>query len=82
MQEGAYDALIPQLLKAYKQVRAGDPLEEGTLLGPLHTKDSKTRFLDGIEKIKAQVRIRPKFWFCLLELIACRGCFDRGAVSD
>ncbi|GAQ80312.1 aldehyde dehydrogenase [Klebsormidium nitens] len=54
VQEGAYDALIPQLLKAYKQVRAGDPLEEGTLLGPLHTKDSKTRFLDGIGKIKAQ----------------------------
>lgn len=57
MQEGAYDALIPQLLKAYKQVRAGDPLVEGTLLGPLHTKDSKTRFLDGIKKIKEQVRL-------------------------
>jgi aldehyde dehydrogenase family 7 protein A1 len=55
VQEGVYDALVPQLLKAYQQVRAGDPLEEGTLLGPLHTKDSKARFLEGIEKIKAQV---------------------------
>lgn len=30
-----YDALLARLVKAYEQVRIGNPLEEGTLVGPL-----------------------------------------------
>jgi len=32
----------------------GDPLEEDTLLGPLHTEGSVKDYLNGIEEIKAQ----------------------------
>ncbi|MCC6598118.1 MAG: aldehyde dehydrogenase family protein [Alphaproteobacteria bacterium] len=33
--EDVYDALIPRLIKVYEQVRIGDPLAEGALMGPL-----------------------------------------------
>jgi aldehyde dehydrogenase (NAD+) len=32
---GVYDKLVPQLAKAYESVPVGDPLAEGTLMGPL-----------------------------------------------
>lgn len=32
----------------------GDPLDDDTLLGPLHTKGSVDDYLKGIEEIKAQ----------------------------
>jgi len=50
-----YEKVLSQLVDVYKQVKIGDPLEKGTLLGPLHTKTSKENFLKGIEAIKAQV---------------------------
>jgi hypothetical protein len=48
--------MLEGLLKAYSQVEAGNPLEEKTLLGPLHSPHSKTSFEQGIHEIKAQVR--------------------------
>ena len=33
--ESVYDALVPKLKKAYAGIRIGDPLEAGTLVGPL-----------------------------------------------
>jgi len=33
--ESRYDELVERLVKAYRQVRIGDPLEDGTLMGPL-----------------------------------------------
>lgn len=50
-----YKETIDNLLKAYTQVKAGDPLVEGTLLGPLHTKNGVTAYKNGIAKIKEQV---------------------------
>ncbi|MCF7823760.1 MAG: aldehyde dehydrogenase family protein [Candidatus Marinimicrobia bacterium] len=35
IQENIMDDFVERLVKAYKQVRIGDPLEEGTLMGPL-----------------------------------------------
>ncbi len=35
IQENIMDNFVERLVKAYKQVRIGDPLEEGTLMGPL-----------------------------------------------
>ena len=35
-----YDQLVPALKKAYDSVAIGDPLEEGTLVGPLMDKDA------------------------------------------
>ncbi|KAH0872820.1 LOW QUALITY PROTEIN: hypothetical protein HID58_070182 [Brassica napus] len=45
----AYDKVLEQLLTSYKQVKIGDPLEKGTLLGPLHTPESRNNFEKGIE---------------------------------
>lgn len=42
------------LLKAYATIKIGDPLEEGTLCGPLHTTGAIKEYLEGIEEIKKQ----------------------------
>lgn len=54
LHESIYQTVLDQLLEVYKQVKIGDPLENGTLLGPLHTPGSKESFVKGIEVIKAQ----------------------------
>ncbi|CAN6478710.1 unnamed protein product [Victoria cruziana] len=55
LHETIYHTVLDQLVEAYKQVKVGDPLEKGTLLGPLHTPASKVNFQKGIEIIKSQV---------------------------
>jgi len=48
-----YDVFLSKLLDAYKQVKIGDPLEEGTLMGPLHTTQVvKEEYVEGLEKVK------------------------------
>lgn len=54
LHESIYEKVLEQLLGAYKQVKIGDPLENGTLLGPLHTKTSRDNFVKGIKAIKLQ----------------------------
>ncbi|CAM8887748.1 hypothetical protein QQ045_024629 [Rhodiola kirilowii] len=54
LHESIYETVLEQLLAVYKQIRIGDPLEKGTLLGPLHTPTSRKNFEKGIEVIKAQ----------------------------
>eukprot|EP00053_Salpingoeca_punica_P008966 m.80123 g.80123 ORF g.80123 m.80123 type:complete len:535 (+) comp14825_c0_seq1:5573-7177(+) len=46
--EKVYDQVAERLKAAYAQVRIGDPLQAGTLCGPLHTKTSVKLFLDGV----------------------------------
>ncbi|KAI8069656.1 Aldehyde/histidinol dehydrogenase [Gongronella butleri] len=50
--ESVYDTLMERLVKAYGQVKVGDPLEDGVLCGPLHTKDA----VDVYERTLAQVK--------------------------
>jgi aldehyde dehydrogenase (NAD+) len=52
--ESIYDNLKASLEKAYKQVRIGNPLEEGVLMGPLIDKDAVKNYTDAISKIKEQ----------------------------
>ena len=52
--ESLYDDFIVKLKAAYGTVKIGDPLEEGTLMGPLHTAAAVKQYTDGIEAIKAQ----------------------------
>ncbi|XP_046688866.1 alpha-aminoadipic semialdehyde dehydrogenase-like [Homalodisca vitripennis] len=55
-----YDAVLSRLVKAYQSVlkRLGDPLDENTLYGPLHSADSIKRFTATIEKaVKAGGKI-------------------------
>lgn len=54
LQESIYHKVLERLLDVYKQVKIGNPLEKGTLLGPLHTHASRENFEKGIQKIKSQ----------------------------
>jgi acyl-CoA reductase-like NAD-dependent aldehyde dehydrogenase len=58
--EAVYKETLDKLLKAYSQVKAGDPLAEGTLLGPLHTKAGVEAYKKGISKIKEQVELSSR----------------------
>ena len=46
--------LEKQLLAAYQQVRIGDPLDAGTLMGPLIDQNSVKRYLDAIAAAQQQ----------------------------
>jgi len=54
VQRGVADRLEEQLLAAYKSIRPGDPLEEGTLLGPLIDDDAVSAFERTIETIRSE----------------------------
>jgi len=49
-----YDDVIKRLLAAYPTVKIGDPLEDSTLLGPLHNKRAVQAYLDTLAKAKQQ----------------------------
>tara|TARA_Y100000588_G_scaffold194995_1_gene209120 strand:- start:103 stop:1626 length:1524 start_codon:yes stop_codon:yes gene_type:complete len=44
--------LTDRILNAYRQVKIGDPLEDGTLMGPLVNQTAVESYLDAIEKVK------------------------------
>ena len=54
VQEKVADRLIEQLKKAYSQVKIGDPLTAGTLMGPLIDQDAVDIMMDALEQIKKQ----------------------------
>lgn len=57
LHESVYQNVLDQLVGVYKQVKVGDPLEKGTLVGPLHTQVSRENFVKGISTIKSQACI-------------------------
>ncbi|MCY1498579.1 Aldehyde dehydrogenase, thermostable [compost metagenome] len=52
--EHIYDAFVAKLIKAYGQLRIGDPLDQHHHVGPLIDKDAVNAYLDSIEKCKAE----------------------------
>jgi len=46
--------LTERMVKAYKQVTIGDPIEEGTLMGPLVTRGAVEDMMAALEKAKEQ----------------------------
>ena len=54
MQKGIAPQLTRRLVEAYAQVRLGDPLTEGTLMGPLVYHDAVEEMFEALEKAKAQ----------------------------
>lgn len=42
------------MISAYKTVKQGNPLEDGVLLGPLHSKDSIRQYKEGLKEIEKQ----------------------------
>ncbi|QLF68223.1 aldehyde dehydrogenase family protein [Peteryoungia desertarenae] len=51
--ESVYDALVPSLIKAYGSVKIGNPLEAGTLIGPLVDKGAFDRMQSALEAARA-----------------------------
>ncbi len=47
--DSIYESLRDNLISAYKQVNIGDPLEKGTLMGPLVNKNAVNDFSNAIE---------------------------------
>jgi aldehyde dehydrogenase family 7 protein A1 len=54
LQESIHDAFLERLVAAYKTIRIGNPLEEGILVGPLHTKSAVDAYKRTIEEAQAQ----------------------------
>jgi len=52
IQENIMDGFVERLVKAYKQVRIGDPLEEGTLMGPLVNAAAVADYEQAIVEVK------------------------------
>ncbi|MEA3288408.1 MAG: aldehyde dehydrogenase family protein [Candidatus Marinimicrobia bacterium] len=52
IQENIMDGFVERLVKAYGQVRIGDPLEEGTLMGPLVDAGAVEVYEQAIREIK------------------------------
>ena len=51
--ESIYDAFKEKLVNAYKQIKIGHPLEQGTLVGPLIDKDAVKLFSKAIGEVKS-----------------------------
>lgn len=52
--ESVYEAFTQKLVKAYQQLRIGNPLDEHNHVGPLIDKDAARLYQESIEKIKTQ----------------------------
>ncbi len=52
--ESIYDALLKKLVKAYKQLKIGDPLDENNHVGPLIDKDAVNKFSNALVELKKQ----------------------------
>jgi aldehyde dehydrogenase (NAD+) len=52
--ESVYDAFVAKLVKAYGQLRIGDPLDQNNHVGPLIDQDAVANYLGSIEKCKAE----------------------------
>jgi len=52
--ESVYDAFKEKLVKAYDQLRIGDPLDQNNHVGPLIDKDAVSAYLESIQKCKAE----------------------------
>ncbi|WP_212004130.1 aldehyde dehydrogenase family protein [Chitinophaga sp. HK235] len=52
--ESVYDAFTAKLVKAYAQLRIGNPLDEKNHVGPLIDRDAVNAYLSSIEQVKQQ----------------------------
>jgi aldehyde dehydrogenase (NAD+) len=52
--EKVYDEFMKKLLKAYKQLKIGDPLDENNHVGPLIDQDAVYAFTQALERLKKE----------------------------
>lgn len=49
LHESIHDQVVTKLIIAFSQVKVGNPLEDGIICGPLHTRESVNRYFAAIE---------------------------------
>jgi aldehyde dehydrogenase (NAD+) len=54
LQRGIAPKITDALVHAYRQVKIGDPLEEGTVMGPLVNRRAVQDMMDGLKRIREQ----------------------------
>jgi aldehyde dehydrogenase (NAD+) len=54
VQKGAYEKLVGRLVKGYKSVPIGDPLQPSTLMGPLVNEGAVQDMMAALEKVREQ----------------------------
>jgi len=54
LQKGIAPRITERLLKAYQQIRIGDPIEPATLMGPLIDADAVDNVMRGLDRIREQ----------------------------
>ncbi len=54
LQKGIAPRVVEALIHAYKQIRIGDPLEEGTVMGPLVNRRAVQDMAEGMRRIREQ----------------------------
>ena len=54
VQKGAYEKLVGRLVKGYKSVPIGNPLEPGTLMGPLVNEAAVNDMMAALDKVREQ----------------------------
>src|SRR5690554_1436972 len=52
--DSVYDKVMDSIVKAYKQIKIGNPLNENNHMGPLIDKDAVAMYLDAIEAAKKE----------------------------
>ncbi len=53
-EESVFDTLKERLVKAYEQVKIGDPLQDGTLMGPMVATGEVDTMMKAIERLKKE----------------------------
>ncbi len=54
VEERVYDALLPRLKRAYESVKIGNPLEAGTLVGPLIDENAFAGMHRALERVRSE----------------------------
>jgi aldehyde dehydrogenase (NAD+) len=54
LQRGIASKITEELVSAYRQVKIGDPMDEGTLVGPLVNRRAVDDMMDGLRRIRQQ----------------------------
>eukprot|EP01114_Cavostelium_apophysatum_P023008 TRINITY_DN852_c0_g1_i1.p1 TRINITY_DN852_c0_g1~~TRINITY_DN852_c0_g1_i1.p1 ORF type:complete len:517 (-),score=145.41 TRINITY_DN852_c0_g1_i1:67-1617(-) len=54
LHEKIYDDFLARLIKYYGKIQIGNPLDDSTLCGPLHTKNAVRDYTDGLERIQKE----------------------------
>ena len=52
LHESIYDSFVDRMVKAYKSVPIGDPMDSKTLMGPMHNQQGIDAYMKAIEEIK------------------------------